>query len=106
MKIKYLVPQEYIVQPKAAIPAQSTLPADVQIKLLDQKVMTQTPPQIPDPPEQPKYTPDTSYIPKYLRGKADWLIRELLSRGVRWNEKGELLEGEVPIVDLVQNYEP
>ena len=96
MKIRYLVPKEYISQPPKAAVA-SNLPADVQIKLMDQEVLSQTPVQYEEP-DHPKYTPDTSYIPKYLRGKADWMIRELLSRGVRWNDKGELLQGNVPIV--------
>ena len=92
MRIRYLVPKEYICAPEKddepAPQSQTRLPPDVQLKLMDAARLRRQPVQIDAQPKPSQM--DVTYFPKTLRTKASWMLSDLSSKGLKWNERGEL----------------
>ena len=92
MRIRYLVPKEYICVPEKgdeiAPRPQTQPPPDVQLKHMDAARLRRQPALIDAQPKSLQM--DVTYFPKTLRTKASWLLSELSSRGLKWNERGEL----------------
>ena len=93
MRIRYLVPKEYICTPEKSeeltLQQRKDLPADVQLKIIDASRVARQPAAAQDVRLKPA-TMDVTYFPKTLRTKASWLLSELASKGLKWNERGEL----------------
>jgi len=108
MLIKYLVPKDLICTHKST---QVSYPPDIAIKLLDQKRLETQSPHLIKPPDISRTEIkefDLTYFPKYLRSKADWLLKHLTKNGVRWNSTGEIFYNDqvVPgshILELVND---
>jgi len=108
MLIKYLVPKDLICTHKTP---QDPYPPDIAIKLLDQQRLYNQPAKAFKPSDialSEVKDFDLTYFPKYLRSKADWLLRHLSKHGIRWNSTGEIFHNDqvVPgshILELVND---
>ena len=107
MKIKYLVPKEYLLHVEDRN-KHSDQSHDLQVKTLDHNALVKmrapmpiptSPIGSPGPGKGSLLQPDTSLIPKYLRGKADWLLKQLLNNGVRWTENLALISSAGVVIE-------
>jgi len=108
MLIKYLVTKDLICTHKSN---RDPYPPDIAIKLLDQRRLKNNPEKAIKPSDIPQTEIrefDLTYFPKYLRSKADWLLKHLTKNGIRWNSTGEIFYNDqvVPgshILELVND---